>query len=214
MKASEVRAREIFKGKRARKTIPYPLEEGPLPLPVLEENGSISYPTAEHVVPVDVRVLTTAEELDARGAARALAKAKGVEEPAEGNDIYDLALMSEVVFRAYVDHDDQEGLSSFFDKGVEQVRELDADRLTYLYEQQLQWQALCSPRRGKLTGPEFISYVTALAVEEEDLPFDPCSLAMQRHSLRSLARLHLSSLTHKLPSESDSSSTHEADTQA
>jgi hypothetical protein len=212
MKASAVIARGVFAGKRARKPVPLPLDDGPLPLPTLGDDGRVVYPVVENAVTIDLRVLTSDEEIDARSRARGRAIEKGVADPKEGNDIYDLALMQEVVFRACVDHDVVDKLEPYWDGGIQAVRDLDGDRLLYLYEQQAQWQAACSPRRLNLSAEEFISQVTAYAVEEQDFPFDPSSLAMQRHCLRVLARLHLSSLTPSAPPESVSSFTGESST--
>ncbi len=131
-------------------------------------------------VPVLVRPLSGTEEGDVLQQARAYAIGKGVKDPKDGDRLYDLGLMVNVLAIACMDVDDAG--KPFFDQGAPQVLDnLDADRIALLYEAQQLWQEECSPRKSKMTGDGWITKVIecAEAAEGED-PF-----AFMRPGLRS-----------------------------
>lgn len=135
---------------------------------------SISLPLGGQAIPVDVRPITAAEEVAALAQARSLAIKQGVEDPREGNSIYDLLVMASVVLIGCVDHDSPQDKPEPFCESIEQVLSLGRDSVVYLYEAQEAWQEKTSPRRRKLSPEEYLALVVQLAAsDEEDDALDP-----------------------------------------
>lgn len=144
---------------------------------------------------VDLRPLTTAEEIDALEQALKIAKDRGVAEPREGQAIYDLALMASVLLRGVLDHESPANdPQPFFDE-LGQPLSLDRDRLVYLYEAHCSWQEHCSPRQMSLTTEQYIAFVAMLASGEGALPdpFGRWPQATLVTCMRTLARQLLNS---------------------
>jgi hypothetical protein len=194
---------QIAKGKRARHPVPFPRGEGPVPLPEVVD-GQLRYPSAVDLDTVDLRILTADETADVLADARAHAKKKGVEDPKDGNPIYDLAEMVYTLARACLDHDETEE-APYFDGGAEQIwAEVDRDRIAYLFQCHQTWQDACSPRLRSLQPDELKAHVIALGVADNEIPFVQLSPGMQWICTRTLARLWLSSLERSATSTSPS----------
>lgn len=186
------RFRQITQGTRARKAFPF----------------QASTSSDGEPVQVDLRPLTSAEEVDALAQARAYAVARGLVEPKEGQPVYDLAVMAFVVLLATLDHDSPADKPAPFFDDVEQVLTLDRDRLSLLYEAQVSWQELCSPRPTKLSPEEYAGLVYALATEEVGDAVSPFVARLPRATLVSCARtMARQLLTSPTPRSSSSSST-------
>lgn len=183
---------QIAKGTRARKTFDFvhtsPTEGSP-----------------HNSVPVDVRPLSTAEEVEALSAARAYAVEQGLAEPKEGQPVYDLAVQAHVVRLACVDHESPADRPAPFFDTIEQVLSLDRDRLALLYEAQVAWQEQCSPRRTTLSPTEYAVLVYQLA-EEETPGADPFFEKLPRATLVSLLRTMARQLVSSPQPRSDASS--------
>lgn len=181
--------RQIAGGTRARKMLELQLFPGVEP------------------VRVDVRVLAVEEEIEALAQARAYAAQKGLDDPKEGQPVYDLAVMAFVVLLATVDHDSPTDQPAPFFDSVEQPLSLDRDALQLLYEAQVLWQEQCSPRKLTLSDAEYVGLVMRLAEGESDN--DPFLERLPRASLvicmRIMARQLLSSPEPRSPSSSASS---------
>ena len=192
-KAAGVQVSDIEAGTKARKAVPFSMGDGAVALDV-NDAGQLVPRDGTGVVLVDVRVLDILEEAQCASDARAFATSQGVDDPKDGNPVYDYALMVHVVVRATIDHDSSVSAPEpFFDGGVSQAWKLDRDRIAMLYEHQASWQNACSPRKLQLTEGEFIGWVTSLAVDDSSAPFDSLPLATQQTCTRTLARLWLSS---------------------
>lgn len=187
--------RQIASGTRARKSLELPLIQG------------------AEAVHVDVRPLTTAEDIEALAKARAYAVEQGLPEPKEGQPVYDLAVMAFVLVLAAVDHDSPaEAPAPFFDE-VAQPLSLDRDALQLLYEAQVAWEEECSPRKKELTPGEYAGLVMRLA-EGDGSGDDPFLRKLPRAVLvscmRTMACQLLGSPLLKSPSSSATSPAGEA----
>ena len=176
---------------------------------------SVDLPIGGVPVPVDVRPLHGREEIEALSLARRYAIAKGLDNPKEGEPVYDLAVMAHVVLLAAVDHESPEGAPVPFFDHVDQVIELDRDRIQLLYEAQSEWQEETSPRRTKLTPEQYAGLVFALATEEGDgSADDPFLRRLPRATLvscmRTMAVQLVSSRTPRSPTTASTSSNGES----
>ena len=187
------RFRQITQGTRARKAFPF----------------VASTASGAESIEVDVRPLTSAEEVDALAQARAYAAQRGLMEPKEGQPVYALAVMAFVVLLATLDHESTPDKPVPFFDTVDQVLSLDRDRLQLLYEAQVAWQEECSPRTTTLTPEEYAGLVYALATEEVGDAAGPFVARLPRATLvncaRTMARQLLSSPPPRSPSSSSTS---------
>jgi hypothetical protein len=187
----------ISKGTQARKTVQF------LPPSVGEVEA----------IPVDLRVLTSDEEMAAQAAAHKLAKARGLDDPKEGQPVFDLALMAYVVLTAAIDHDSAPAHPQPFFDTIDQVLSLDRDRLALLYEAQEAFQQEVSPRQLTFTTAEYISLIS-LAANGEAADTDPFFAKLPRATLVNLLRITARQLaasqTHKSPSSSSTSTVGES----
>lgn len=158
-------------------------------------------------VMVDVRPLLVTEEIEALSLARAHARAKGLDQPKEGEPVYDLAVMAHVVTLAAIDHDSPADAPVPFFDSVDQALSLDRDRLHLLYESQTEWQQQCSPRQTTMTPEEYAGLVFALAGGSEgaDPFFNRLPRALLVSCMRTMAAQLLSSPTPRSPSTSSTS---------
>lgn len=196
-KAAGVQVSDIEAGTKARKAVPFSMGDGAPQLHV-NDAGQLVPTDGSGVVLVDVRVLDILEEAQCAADARSFAKAQGVDDPREGNPIYDYALMVHVVVRATIDHDSPaDKPEPFFDGGATQAWKLDRERVAMLYEHQASWQAACSPRKMKLSEDEFIAWASSVAVDDSDAPFELLPLATVRNCTRTLVRLWFGSQSAK-----------------
>lgn len=175
----------IIQGTRARKSVPFAL-------------------AGHDPVDVDVRPLTAAEELQALKQARSMATARGVDDPKEGEPMYDLCLMASVLLVGCIDHDSTATDPRPFFDNVEQVLSLGRDHIVFLYEHHDAWQEQTSPRKKNLTTEEYMAVVMALASREEgDLdPFVSWPRATLASCMRTMAQQLVNSLAAKSPATS------------
>jgi hypothetical protein len=132
---------QIAKGRLARKTVELPLAGS--------HADSVTGEWRGESAKVDLRVLTGVEQLTVLEKARAAAKARGVDDPIDGDPIYDLALVVETLLLACIDIDSPDDAPRpYFSSADEILRSpmLTRDHLAFLYESQLAWQDECSPR--------------------------------------------------------------------
>jgi hypothetical protein len=187
------RGAAIVQGIRARRTVKLPLPGGT-------------------TIDVAVRPLTGGEMGRAQAEARAYAldemtRAGGgdrpIPEPKEGDRLFDLGFMVAVLAIACSDPDHPE--VAFFENREEILRELDADRIVRLYEEQQTWQDHCAPSPMGKTSDQFMAMIVSLAAEPEDAPespFDRWPPSTRRAWARTTSKLCLSLLTLSSPSSS------------
>lgn len=152
-----------------------------------------------------VRPLRASEDEDVLECARREAAKRGVQDPKDGNPLYDFEVAIETIARGCVDIDAP--ASPFFDGGAEQVRrELDRDRIAYLYERQRSFQEACSPLQRDMDPSAFIAKVLEAADTEDGdrRPFDALPRASLESFARTLARQFMSLAMLKSRSGSDS----------
>lgn len=147
--------RDIQRGRRARKTIPFPLDNAKW------KDGAWSGNTT----PVDVRVLTPGDDVDVYADAGRYARDRGAE-PRLGDPIYDYALQVHTLLRACIDTDSPADEPAPFFESFDQVmrdESISREHVAYLYEQQQRWQTECSPRQHTMTPAAFAESVLRLA---------------------------------------------------
>lgn len=184
-----MRFEQIQKGTRARRRLRFPGQNQRCalldPLPELEAQrakdlGALQPADAppesvavdhDHVS-VDVRVLNGDEEATALRRARDWAIAQGIEKPAAGEPLYDLAVMVETLALACVDVDSPESEPVPFFESAEQIRKyLDRERIAFLFSHYEVWQDECSPQVSKLGMDRFYDVVLQAANSAD--PSDP-----------------------------------------
>lgn len=120
------------------------------------------FPTYDDTeVKVSVRLLSALEDLQAMKAARAEAKAAGVENPTEGVPEYDLHLKAQLLYRCVGECSvvgDPTG-GAFFESPKQILEHLDQDKLEFLYEFYQQFRDALNPQLTDLT-PENIALMT------------------------------------------------------
>ncbi len=150
---------QLAKGKRARKTFDFPMPG----TKVNFETGGFEGET----IKVDVRPLSEPELFEVLDKSRAFAKARGVEQPEEGDPIYDEAIKLHTVALACIDSDSLvDAPAQFFDGGVSQILENDTlqrEHIAFLYEQARLWQEECSPTRRNMTRTEYTAALVRTA---------------------------------------------------
>jgi hypothetical protein len=179
---------QIAKGKRARRALEFPLLGG-------TTDGE------PPLLKVDVVVLTALEEAAVLAKARAFAKERGVDEPKDGNPIYDLGQWIHTLAVACVDSESPEDAPRpFFEGGAEQILAselLGRDVIAYLYEHQQSWQDEVSPRARKIGAAELVAHVVEVAASEDPSPFLRLVPALRWSLHRSMAVALLTSPTLK-----------------
>ena len=144
----------------------------------------------EKPVKIGLRVLLSDADDDILKNARAFAIAQGVEDPKDGNPIYDLARARETIALACVDLDSPAQGERFFENAAEVRTGLDRDRIAYLYERQQRWQDACSPSRKKMGDSEFVAKIIEIAEAGDDdpRPFDELRPILLESYTRILSR--------------------------
>jgi hypothetical protein len=149
------RLSDIKKGKKARKTVPFP--------------GILAQEDGQDGFVLDLVVLTGNQEADALSRARAYAKGKGVDAPKDGEPEYDLGLMVHTLLLACVDHSSPEDAPApFFISADEILENLDRERIAYLYTLQQLWQDSLSPAPSKHVTEEQVWGIVIEAADAED----------------------------------------------
>jgi hypothetical protein len=197
--------RDIAKGTRAIKAVPFRLASAPLLPPGVE--------TDEHTIMVGLRVLSPGEIADVYQKAMEAAALAGVSQWLDTHPLCRLHEMFHTVALACVDVDSGERAEPFFVGGVEEIRtsvDLTGDSIAFLYAQHQLWQDECSGPRGAAKTPgELVAMVAEEAARPEnarDVPFSRLRPSAQLSCFHSICVLLWSSLTAKSPSTSTPSS--------
>ena len=151
-------------------------------------------------VEIGIRPLTGAEYADVIGSAKAYAKEHGSsDDAAEGDTLYDVAVMAFSLVSCALDVDSPESNPKpFFDVGVGPLLEhLDIETIAYLYEQHELWQSECSPYTHKMSHDELVALVREVTGPEGERNFMQISPAMRWIFARSLAVQYSNSLAPK-----------------
>jgi hypothetical protein len=201
-----MKLREIPKGTRAVKPVPFRLANAPQ-LPPGQDSD-------EHTYTVGVRVLSPGEiEQLYENAIRDAAK-NGVTEWLDTHPLCRLHEMRHAVLLACVDIDSTERAEPFFASMAELADHpgMGGDNLAYLFSQWRLWQDEVSPAGKRHTPGELIALILEEAGRPEhspDSPFSRLSPSAQQRCFHSTAVLLASSLTDRSltssPGESSSS---------
>lgn len=184
---------DIMKGKRARRTVAFPLPNTRIsltsPLAGLEakraadeagksqadaatEPGrSVPSAPAEPKL-VDLVVLLGTEEADALAGARAYAVALGVADPQPNSPLFDLGLMAHTLLHGCVDHDSPEDKPTPFFESAEQILAgMTRDQITWLHTQHEVWVNQLSPVLKNGDENAFFAWVQETAESESPSDF-------------------------------------------
>lgn len=184
---------DIMKGKRARRTVAFPLpntrisltsplaglealrsahEAGkPQAVAATEPGRSVSAAPAEPML-VDLVVLLGTEEAEALAGARAYAVARGVADPQPNSPLFDLALMAHTLLHGCVDHDSREDAPTPFFKSAEQILGgMTRDQITWLHTQHEVWVNELAPDLKNGDEDAFFAWVKATAESESPSDF-------------------------------------------
>lgn len=191
---------DILKGKRARRTVPFPQA------PSLPGGAP---PEAQEDLVVDLVVLSAEEEAKALGEAIRFAKKNGDDDPKPNTPLYDLGLMIATLLVSCLDSESpEEKPVPFFANSDEIMANLDRERIAYLYALQQVWQDELSPARKRMSEDEMLTFVLEAAGTEDPLSFfeklPPGTLA---RCLVFSGRLLLTLRQHRLPASSSSTPT-------
>lgn len=181
----------IVQGSRARKTIVLPLAGA---VPDLE-TGGWSGPTDQ----LDVRALDPFEEDEILANARKHATEKGVEDPVDGDPIYDRAKLVWTLVYACVDTASPPDAPQPYFDGFDQIvhsKILTRDHLAYLAEHQELVQDEAAPRAKDYTPNQFMAMVV-LTAGGNKLPFVQLRPGARWSCFRTLAAAQLDLLTLK-----------------
>lgn len=184
--------KDVIKGTRAVRTIPFPLFQNP------------DSTEPQKAIDVGLRPLNGTELADVLEQAAFKAKEKGVAEPKAGDPLYDFWLQVHTIFLGCVDPDDPKPESSdarFF-SSIDEILSapnLGRDGIAYLYEAQEAWQAHCSPGTRN-EDQSFWGQVTELAATNDPLGFAALHPTSRWIFARSMAVQLLSLLQSKSPS--------------
>lgn len=183
---------DIQKGKRARRTVAFPMPNTRCslmpPLAELEaqraadkagqpttdnatESGSVTPAASDEAILVDLVVLNGVEETAALERARAFAIKSGVADPKPNEPIYDLAVMAHTLVAGCVDHDSGAELRPFFDSVEQVLQNLNRDQIAFLFAQHEHWQDECSPQGKDLDENGFYAWLVGVAESESPSDF-------------------------------------------
>jgi hypothetical protein len=145
--------------------------------------------------------LTGLEEAAVLAKARGFAKERGVDDPRDGNPIYDLGQWVHTLAVACIDPESpEEAPRPFFEGGADQILAselLGRDVIAYLYEHQQSWQDEVSPRARTIGAAELVAHVVEVASTEDPTPFLRLVPALRWSLHRSMALALLTSPTLK-----------------
>lgn len=159
-----MKLRDVAKGKRAVKAVPFRLANAPDPKPVPAGESVV---LDEHTHLVGVRVLTGDELATVYERAQADAKRKGVDQWLDTHPLCRLYEMAHTVAVACVDNEARD--EPFFVSVNEVLSSPDVgeDNIAYLYEQQRAWQDECSLRSNR---PLTVTETMAMLAQEAERP--------------------------------------------
>jgi hypothetical protein len=205
-----VKLKQLAKGTRAVKAVPFRLANAPEPP---AEEGAQD----PHVHMVGVRVMTGDEIADAYQKAQADAAKRGVKEWLDTHPLCRLHLMAHVLAIACVDNEAR--AEPFFVSADEVMSspEIGGDNIAYLFEQQQAWQQENTISSKGKSAEDVIALlaVEAARTENDPSPFEGMPRASLVSCLRTTAFLLTSSLMGSLESgsstDSNSSETQRSD---
>ena len=151
---------------------------------------ALALPNAAEDVSIALVSLSGADEVEVFAQARAFAKSKGIDDPKQGDPIYERAIWASTLLLACIDPESPESSPvPFFDSVEEILGGLDRDRIALLFEAQQAWQDETSPRPGSMSAVEFVDMTFACARAEEgaDLPFERLRPVTRRSFVHTLA---------------------------
>lgn len=190
----------VVQGVRARKPIK-------LPLPGAQVDGDTGEwlgPTVE----LDVRVLREDEHTVVLKEALAFARKNGLEEPGDGDPLYEQGKMLHTLAIACIDRESpKEDPAPFFDGGWEHIYKSEVmtpEVVAYLYQQQQIFQDEVNPLLKTMSAGEYMA--AAIKTAQGDMSFFVNSRpGMQWSFLRTTVRqlLHLQSLSSTFSTSSD-----------
>lgn len=165
---------DIVSGKPPRKVVPLPLISGA-------------------TVPVAIITLGVDGDSDALADAVGYAEKRGVPNAKPGDPLYERGLMVSVVFRSCVDVDVKDRDEPFFANPEQIGKDLDPDRLAWLFHVQRCWQDVAAPfpKTDDLAG--FVTWLfKSMEVDDlREIPFDYLPASTRRSFLRRLVSLSL-----------------------
>jgi len=167
-------------------------------------NGGDSAPAT---VEVGLRILTGGETAGILERARAFARGKGVDDPKEGDPLYELGRMVHTILLAAVDPESPPGAATPFFASTSEILDsphIGRDGIVYLAECQESWQDVCSPQVGKVSPDELLEYVGRLAADSTSTFFVSLRPGTRWSLARTTALLLLDSLTLRSASGSTS----------
>lgn len=173
----------VVQGMRARKPIKLPLPGAQ----VDSESGEWLGPTVD----LDVRAIREDEHTDVLAQAFAFARKHGLQEPGDGDPLYEQGKMLHTMAIACIDRESpKDAPAPFFDGGWEQIHKSEVmtpEVVNYLYLQQQMFQDEVSPLLKGMTPNEFMA--AAIKTAGGDLSFFVNSRpGMQWSFLRTMAR--------------------------
>jgi len=192
------RFRDILNGKRARKTIEFPLDGfDPLRRATGLPPGEPGPEAPDHVL-VDLVVLLGYETADVLEKARSFAKTRGIESPKEGDSLFDLGVMVHTLLRVCVDHESPEAEVRPFFASEAEVLGSPRDRIAYVFAQHEIWQDQCSPQVGRVSPDALYAIVQEAAASPDPArPFAYLRPGLAAICFRSMALQLVSSPTPK-----------------
>lgn len=143
-------------------------------------------------IAVAIRCLDTIEASAVREKARAYAVEKGVAEPADGEPIYDMAVMAHTLLIAVLDAESPADNREPFFVSFDEVRARTPEQIAHLYEQQRRVQELADPKVHGLKPEELMATAFAIGTASEVESarfFSRLGPATQWRSMRFMASL-------------------------
>ena len=166
--------RDIALGPLARRAIEFPLPSG-------------------RIVKVDVVPLFGESEAAVLKEARAFAQERGIPDPKDGDELYELGRWIAVIVRGVVDPDSPEDAPQpFFDGGAAQILDertgLGREWIALLFEAQQAWQDELAPRPKGMNAGEYLTAILNIiqAPPRSELPFFRWRRVLQDSFLRML----------------------------
>lgn len=165
---------DIALGPLARRPVEFPLPSG-------------------RIVKVDVVPLFGESEASVLKEARAFAQARGIADPKDGDELYELGRWIAVIVRGVIDPESPEdNLKPFFDGGAAQILDertgLGREWIALLFEAQQAWQDELAPRPKAMNASEYLTAILATiqAPPRSELPFFKWRRVLQDSFLRTI----------------------------
>jgi hypothetical protein len=157
------RFKSILAGPRQRKTIT-------LPFPGARYDAALGK-WEGHTDQLDVRALRSDEYDDVVSKATAFARAKGVEAPADGDELYERGRMLHTLIVSCIDKDSPLEAPIAYFESVDELQTSDLllpETIAYLFQQQRMWQDEISPLRMNLSEEEYLDGISRTVQGDTD----------------------------------------------